>query len=487
MYLISQLWWFLLLAFLLGALLGYLLWRACGRRRIETHYERSNNELITRLGALEQERSRFSGAAVDAEGDNAKLKSEIAGLQGKLADTSGRLNAAVDTADAKLKSYVDSVRHREETMGAEIEKLKKEAAEAQKTWEAEKAAAKAREDKLASDAVLAQKSADDVQRKHADDLRASEKRRADDAAKKHADELKKAQENARGEAVAEAQVKHAEELKKVRDEATAAAKRAHDDELTRFKREAVAFVSPAPGPAASPAPSLAQSTVRPVDPAPAAARGKAPGAIAKARSGKADDLKLIWGVGPEIEKILNQNGIYHFDQVAAWTKADLRWFDSISKVYEGRVEREKWVEQSKKLASGWRPEREIGEKPAGLAILTGPRDGKADDLKLIWGVGPKLETMLNGAGFFHFDQILSGVPLISNGWTANLANSPAVPFAINGPNSARNWRPAGARQATLAKSQSKRQRPPSWIWPAVLRSFVALGLPNRLSLPCESG
>ena len=162
MYLISQLWWFLLLAFLLGTLLGYLLWRACGRRRIETHFERSNKELVTRLGALEQERSRFSGAAVDAEGDNVKLKSEIAVLQGKLADTSSRLNAAVDTADAKLKSYVDSVRHREEAMGAEIETLKKEAAGARKTWNAEKAAAKAREDKFASDAVLAQKNTADA-------------------------------------------------------------------------------------------------------------------------------------------------------------------------------------------------------------------------------------------------------------------------------------------------------------------------------------
>ena len=91
--------------------------------------------------------------------------------------------------------------------------------------------------------------------------------------------------------------------------------------------------------------------------------------------------------------------------MAAWSKADLAWFDSISKVFEGRVEREKWVEQSKKLASGWRPDREVGEKPAGLTILSGPRDGKADDLKLIWGVGPKLEKMLNGAGFFHFDQL----------------------------------------------------------------------------------
>ncbi len=537
MYLLLQLWWFLLLAFLLGTLLGYLLWRACGRQRIVTHYERSNKELMTRLGGIEHERSRFTGAAVDAEGDNAKLKSEIAGLQGKLAHTSSRMNAAVDAADAKLKSYVDSVRSREESMGAEIEKLKKDVLEGRKVWDAEKAAAKARDEKHANDAVLAKKSTDEAQKKHAEELKkAHESARTElaaqhtaelkkvqeqakqheskvlaltqaaagtrkelddakarhtaelknarevavaDAAKKHADDVKKARDQAmaeaqakhvddlkkvqeqakqhetkvlaltqadtgarkelehakarhaadvkkareeaaaeagkkhaedikkaRDQAVAETQAEHAADLKKTREEAAAAAKRAHDEELARFKREAVAFVAAAPTPAASDAPNKAANAT-PVRDAP---RGKAPGSIGAARGGEADDLKLIWGVGPEIEKLLNQNGIYHFDQVAAWSKADVTWFDKISKVFEGRVEREKWVEQSKKLATGWRPDREIGEKPAGLTVLKGPRDGKADDLKLIWGVGAKLEKMLNGAGFFHFDQVAKWGP-----------------------------------------------------------------------------
>lgn len=37
--------------------------------------------------------------------------------------------------------------------------------------------------------------------------------------------------------------------------------------------------------------------------------------------------------------------------------------------------------------------------------LTGPRKAGADDLKLISGVGPKLEQTLNELGFWHFDQI----------------------------------------------------------------------------------
>ncbi|MEX3016276.1 hypothetical protein [Gymnodinialimonas hymeniacidonis] len=37
--------------------------------------------------------------------------------------------------------------------------------------------------------------------------------------------------------------------------------------------------------------------------------------------------------------------------------------------------------------------------------LDGPRGGQADDLKRIKGVGPKMETLCNELGFYHFDQI----------------------------------------------------------------------------------
>ncbi|MFM2356468.1 MAG: hypothetical protein RLZZ528_2204 [Pseudomonadota bacterium] len=46
-------------------------------------------------------------------------------------------------------------------------------------------------------------------------------------------------------------------------------------------------------------------------------------------------------------------------------------------------------------------------KPQGLSAARG---GKPDDLKLIKGVGPKLEALLHSLGYFHFDQIA--------GWTA---------------------------------------------------------------------
>lgn len=45
---------------------------------------------------------------------------------------------------------------------------------------------------------------------------------------------------------------------------------------------------------------------------------------------------------------------------------------------------------------------EAGGQPEGL---DGPREGGADNLKEIKGVGPKLEDLLNSMGFYHFDQI----------------------------------------------------------------------------------
>ncbi len=70
------------------------------------------------------------------------------------------------------------------------------------------------------------------------------------------------------------------------------------------------------------------------------------------RNGKADDLKEISGIGLKIEETLNELGIYHFDQIASWTKDNIEWVNEHLLVFKGRIEREKWVEQAIKLAAG---------------------------------------------------------------------------------------------------------------------------------------
>ena len=77
-----------------------------------------------------------------------------------------------------------------------------------------------------------------------------------------------------------------------------------------------------------------------------------PASLEAARDGGPDDLKLIKGVGPKLEKLLHSLGFFHFDQVAAWTDNELAWVDQNLAGFKGRASRDEWVAQAKLLASG---------------------------------------------------------------------------------------------------------------------------------------
>ncbi|TSE11532.1 MULTISPECIES: hypothetical protein [Aquimarina] len=62
-----------------------------------------------------------------------------------------------------------------------------------------------------------------------------------------------------------------------------------------------------------------------------------------------DDLKLISGVGPFIEEKLNSIGIYTFDQISKFTKEDIDTVTALIQFFPGRIERDNWSKQAKKL------------------------------------------------------------------------------------------------------------------------------------------
>ncbi|RKF15002.1 NADH-quinone oxidoreductase subunit E [Roseovarius spongiae] len=84
----------------------------------------------------------------------------------------------------------------------------------------------------------------------------------------------------------------------------------------------------------------------------AADAGAKPETLDAPRGGKADNLKLIKGVGPKLEALLNRLGFHHFDQIAAWSDAEVRWVDQNLEGFKGRVSRDEWVKQAKTLAKG---------------------------------------------------------------------------------------------------------------------------------------
>ncbi|MBO9446450.1 NADH-quinone oxidoreductase subunit NuoE [Ruegeria sp. R14_0] len=76
-----------------------------------------------------------------------------------------------------------------------------------------------------------------------------------------------------------------------------------------------------------------------------------PETLTAARGGKADDLKMLKGVGPKLEQTLNELGFFHFDQIAAWTPEEVAWVDTRLK-FKGRIERDGWIAQAAQLAKG---------------------------------------------------------------------------------------------------------------------------------------
>ena len=69
------------------------------------------------------------------------------------------------------------------------------------------------------------------------------------------------------------------------------------------------------------------------------------------RNGDADDLTLISGVGPKLQRTLHDIGVFHFDQIAGWTPEEIAWIDARLR-FRGRIEREGWIEQARRLAAG---------------------------------------------------------------------------------------------------------------------------------------
>ncbi|WP_111732711.1 NADH-quinone oxidoreductase subunit E [Roseovarius amoyensis] len=106
--------------------------------------------------------------------------------------------------------------------------------------------------------------------------------------------------------------------------------------------------APAPKPAAKPAAKPAKAKQA----ATAEGPGTPPKTLEAARDGKPDDLKQIKGVGPKLEKLLHSMGFFHFDQIAAWTEAEVAWADQNLVGFKGRVSRDEWVKQAKTLAEG---------------------------------------------------------------------------------------------------------------------------------------
>jgi predicted flap endonuclease-1-like 5' DNA nuclease/FtsZ-binding cell division protein ZapB len=82
-------------------------------------------------------------------------------------------------------------------------------------------------------------------------------------------------------------------------------------------------------------------------------------------SGLRDNLRRIKGIGPAIEKTLNELGIFRYAQVASLTSYDVVRIGNRLKGSHSRIERENWIDQARELA-------EAGETQDDQVDLPGP-------------------------------------------------------------------------------------------------------------------
>lgn len=100
--------------------------------------------------------------------------------------------------------------------------------------------------------------------------------------------------------------------------------------------------------APAPAPEQEATPVR-VAAEPAARRAKPP-VLGAARNGAPDDLTLIEGVSLLQQTTMYSLGVFHFDQIAAWSEENVAWVDQYLRL-QGRIEEQEWLEQARELAA----------------------------------------------------------------------------------------------------------------------------------------
>ena len=104
-------------------------------------------------------------------------------------------------------------------------------------------------------------------------------------------------------------------------------------------------------------PATELSPVLPDEPLPEPSAGLAapvsPAEIAPAAepTGPADPLTRMKGLGPKAQATLAGMGVTRYDQIAAWSDADVARVDAGMGAFKGRIVRDRWVEQARYLAA----------------------------------------------------------------------------------------------------------------------------------------
>lgn len=126
------------------------------------------------------------------------------------------------------------------------------------------------------------------------------------------------------------------------------------------------------------------------------------------RNVEKNDLTAIDGIGPFLEKKLNDAGVFTYAEIAGWDAAKIAEITQKISFFEGRIEKDDWVGQAKKLLEV--PVEEtleisnLGEARSLMAEETHLVPA-VDNLKLIMGIDEAIEKILFTAGINSFAEL----------------------------------------------------------------------------------
>lgn len=105
-----------------------------------------------------------------------------------------------------------------------------------------------------------------------------------------------------------------------------------------------------------------------------------------------DDLTRIEGIGRFLEQQLNGEGIYTYEEISTWDSARVQEVTQAIGYFEGRIEKDRWVEQAAQLTL------QKQENPDDFLTRPQPLSTDETELTLFSGLTPQAEAALQSAG-----------------------------------------------------------------------------------------
>lgn len=111
-----------------------------------------------------------------------------------------------------------------------------------------------------------------------------------------------------------------------------------------------------------------------------------------------DDLTMIEGIGTFIEQKLNEIDIYNYEQISRLTPAEIERITQQIGYFPGRIQKDDWVGQAYSLMTD-------KQNKKGRVTAKALKAVDNTDLKIVEGIGPKIEQILKDAGISNWVRL----------------------------------------------------------------------------------